>query len=64
MIRQRNILISEDSFTTNEAKINPKKRLPTSPIKTLAFGKLRGRNPRHADNNTRLKKVILFSSAI
>src|SRR3990170_213593 len=42
---QRNMLIVTESLTTKKANTNPRNILPTSPIKTLALGKLKGRNP-------------------
>ncbi len=40
-----------DNFTTKEANTNPKKILPTSPIKTFAFGKLKGKKQRQVKEN-------------
>ena len=36
-----------DTFIVKAAKTNPKKMLPTSPIKTFALGKLNGKKPAH-----------------
>ena len=60
-MRHRNILISADNFTTYAPKVKPRNILPTSPIKTLARGRLRGRNPRQADASAILVTAISLS---
>ena len=61
---QRNILIVADSFITKKANKNPNDTLPTSPINTLAFGKLKGKKPRQADTKEILINAMSGSLVI
>ena len=47
-----------ERLTKREANVNPKRTLPTSPIKTLAFGILKGRKPKQLADNAVLIKAI------
>ncbi len=60
----RKTLIVVDNFTTKEAKTKPKKILPMSPIKTLALGKLKGKNPKQAIEITMHIQAMSCSLAI
>ena len=52
-----------DNLRANEANTNPNKTLPTSPINTFAFGKLKGKKPKEPTDKAALIKAILdFSS--
>ena len=47
-----------ESLITKEANTNPNKTLPTSPKNTLAFGKLKGRNPKQPTD----KAVLIMAT--
>ncbi|HKZ57733.1 MAG TPA: hypothetical protein VJ024_08520 [Thermodesulfovibrionales bacterium] len=64
MNKQRNILIDVDSSTTKEANTNPNNILPTSPMKTRALGKLKGRKPIQPATKTVLIKKISWAFSI
>ena len=53
-----------DNLIVKEANTNPKRRLPTSPINTLAFGKLKGKKPKEPTDKAALIKAILDFSAM
>jgi len=50
-----------ESRITICAKTKPRRTLPTSPIKTRAFGRLKGKNPKH-DSDMQRARVARWTS--